>query len=117
MEFEMKLQPKFFDLIKNGQKIYEIRLNDEKRKLIDVSDVIVFKKEPDLLQSVRTRVEELKHFATFEDVLENIPLAEIGFDGFNTKEVIDIYHNFYLPKDELVYGVLAIKIKLIWFMF
>ncbi len=31
MTYEMKLKEKYFDMIKCGGKIYEIRLNDEKR--------------------------------------------------------------------------------------
>ena len=40
MLHEMKLQDQYFDMVKSGAKIYEGRLNDEKRKLINVGDVI-----------------------------------------------------------------------------
>ena len=35
MKHEMKLQPKYFKYILNGTKRIEIRLNDEKRQLIN----------------------------------------------------------------------------------
>lgn len=38
----MKLQQKPFDSIKTGQKTIEMRLNDEKRRLINIGDEIEF---------------------------------------------------------------------------
>ena len=45
MIHEMKLREVYFNLIKEGKKIYEIRLNDEKRQQIDVGDYIVFQNQ------------------------------------------------------------------------
>ena len=39
----MKLQGDHFDSIKSGNKIYEIRLNDEKREIIQFGDKILFR--------------------------------------------------------------------------
>ena len=40
--FTMKLDEKYYNYILNGTKEYEIRLNDEKRKLLKKSDFIKF---------------------------------------------------------------------------
>ena len=48
MEYEFKLQPKYYDFILKGTKRIEIRLNDEKRQLIKKGDIIKFLKEPEL---------------------------------------------------------------------
>ena len=45
MEHIMKLQPKYFEYIKYGTKRVELRLNDEKRKNMKISDTIILKKE------------------------------------------------------------------------
>ena len=42
MKHEMKLNNEPFIKIKNGTKTVELRLNDEKRKLLNVGDVICF---------------------------------------------------------------------------
>ena len=34
MQHEMKIKAIYFDKIKNGEKVYEVRLNDEKRRLM-----------------------------------------------------------------------------------
>ena len=36
----LKLQPKFFDFIKDGTKRIELRLFDEKRQQININDII-----------------------------------------------------------------------------
>ena len=42
MKHEMKLNNEPFECIKNGTKTIELRLNDEKRKLLTVGDYIEF---------------------------------------------------------------------------
>lgn len=59
MIHDMKLKAIYFDKIKTGEKIYEIRLNDEKRKLINVGDVLIFNKEPELKEKIATEVKAI----------------------------------------------------------
>ena len=113
MKHDMKLQSIYFDKIKKGQKIYEIRLNDEKRRIIDVGDVIVFKREPELKESIETIVEDLIYFDSFKEMIDTLPLFKVGFENVSKKEVEDIYHSFYSVENESKYGVAAIKVKLI----
>lgn len=42
MKHNMKLQPKYYNYMLNGTKRIEIRLNDEKRKNINLGDTIIF---------------------------------------------------------------------------
>ena len=44
---EMNLQPKYFDFIKDGTKRIELRLYDEKRRSIQLGDIIEFAKSDD----------------------------------------------------------------------
>lgn len=44
MVHEMKLQPEYYNYILKGTKRIEIRLNDEKRKIINLNDKIKFLK-------------------------------------------------------------------------
>lgn len=112
MVHEMKLKAVYFNLIKSGEKIYEIRLNDEKRKLIKVGDIVLFKKEPELSETLQTEVEDLIYFSSFAELLETLPLDKIGFAGEKVENVRNIYHSFYSSEDEKKYGVLSIKVKL-----
>lgn len=111
MVYEMKLRPIYFDKIKNGEKIYEIRLNDEKRKDIDVGDIIIFKKEPELKELLVTIVKDLVYFKTFNEMLNTLPIKKIGFENESPKEIEEIYYSFYSKENESKYGVVAIKVE------
>lgn len=113
MKHEMKLRAIYFDKIKKQEKIYEIRLNDEKRRQIDVGDVLIFKKEPELSESLETIVADLIYFDSFKEMIETLPLEKVGFENQRPEEVEEVYHSFYSVQDEKKYGVVAIKVKLI----
>lgn len=113
MEHIMKLKAIYFDKIKCGEKIYEIRLNDEKRSLINIGDTLKFKKEPEQMEEITTKVEDLIHFKSFSEMLNILPLDMIGFKNESADKVLEIYRKFYSTQDEEKYGVLAIKVKVL----
>ena len=113
MVHEMKLRSVYFDMIKAGTKIYEGRLNDEKRQLIDVGDVITFKREPELSESFNAVVKDLVYFDSFEEMANTLPLPKVGFETETPDEVVAVYHQFYSTEDEAKYGVVAIKVEVL----
>ena len=66
MKHILKLQPKYFDYINDGTKRKELRLYDEKRQKINIGDIIVFQKEPELDITMNVRVVGLLRYNTFE---------------------------------------------------
>ena len=113
MVHEMKLRSIYFDKIKNGTKIYEVRLNDEKRQLIKVGDVIIFTKESEFKDSFNTIVIDLIYFDSFAEMVNALPLSKVGFETENANEVVDIDHQFYSTQQENKYGVVAIKVEIL----
>lgn len=105
----MKVKPEYFDKIKNGKKLYEIRLLDDKRKLLKVGDSVLLKKEPDMFDGIVIRITEIKHFNTFLEMAQRLSIKDIGFEGKTAAEVNDIYHQIYKVEDEVRYGVVALK--------
>ena len=112
MIYEMKLKDIYFNKIQNGSKIYEIRLNDEKRQMLCIGDTIIFKSESDLKNTVTTSIDNLIYFKNFEDMAKTLSNDEIGFENTNINDIVDTYHQFYNVDDELKYGVVAIKLRL-----
>lgn len=108
---EMRLEGIYYDLIKEKVKVFEIRLNDEKRQELKVGDNILLKKRPEFKESMIVKIEELVYFKSFEQMTENISLKDIGLSNLTKKEAVDLYHSFYSPDEEQKYGVVAIKIK------
>jgi len=107
----MKLQPSPFDKIKNGQKIIEVRLYDEKRREIRIGDIIEFKREPEQIETIKTEVIGLFNYKTFKDLSNDFPANAFGHN--DTDDFMKSIFMFYTKEQEEKYTVLGIRIKLI----
>ena len=106
----LKLQPKFFDFIKDGTKRIELRLFDEKRQQININDIIEFKREPEQIDSLKVKVIGLLKYRSFEDLFEDFPIEILADNSMTKNELINVLEEFYTPEKQEKYGVLGIKI-------
>lgn len=106
----MKLNPDSFNKIKNGSKIIEVRLNDEKRREINIGDTIIFLKEPEKVESIETMAVGLLRFNTFKDLLNDY--SPTCFGSENKEELLNNIYNYYSKEKEAQYGVLGIRVKI-----
>ena len=113
VDYSMNLNAEYFNLIKSGEKIFEGRLNDEKRKDMKSGNVIRFFKEPDRNEYFDALILQRLEFADFDHMLKIINKKDLGFDGKTNQEVLDVYHSFYSKEDENLYGVVAFKVVLL----
>lgn len=99
---EMKLQTGPFNLIKDNIKKIEYRLNDEKRKKIEVGDTITFHKFDNENETIKVSVTHLRHYKdllemykdTFDMYLKDYyatPEEAVEDTPYYTKEEIDKY--------------------------
>ena len=109
----MHLKDEPFDSIKSGLKVYEVRLNDEKRQKVGSGDTILFKRASNSLDGVVVRVVDRREFNTFDDMLKRLDFTDLGMSGKSANEILDLYHSFYSVDDEKKYGVVAFKIELL----
>ena len=110
---QIRVKEIYYNKIKNKEKIYEVRLLDEKRKQIKIGDIINIKKEPELKESLNAKVVNLVCFKTFEEMAITLPAKQIGFDGFDKSYIVNEYYKFYSYDQEREFGVVAIKIELV----
>ena len=89
----IRLESQFFELIKSGKKIYELRMYDEKRKLIKIGDEICFLKRPELKEYMYKKVKKLHVFKTLEQLVEELDVRLMGFS--KKEEVIGVMNKFY----------------------
>jgi ASC-1-like (ASCH) protein len=108
MLHQMKLQPIPFEEVRSGSKTLELRLNDEKRQLINIGDKIEFSLATDPSYKVSTIVEKLYHFSSFKDLCYAFEPVEYG--SSNKEEYKEMY-KYYSKEDEAKYGVVGIRIK------
>lgn len=109
MVHKMKLVDFAFNAIKNKEKDIELRLNDEKRKIISVGDIIEFE-HIDTKEIIRTKVTNLYKYKTFKELFN-----KFNHKRFGLKETDDfsIMNNFYTNEDQEKYGVVGIEIEVI----
>lgn len=111
MKHIMNLQDAPFLAIKNGTKTIEMRLYDEKRKKINIGDIIEFNND-NTEELLETKVIGLHKFKKFEDLYNSFDKISIGYklnDKANPKDMSQYYDADDIKKN----GVIGIEIKLI----
>lgn len=111
MNYKMRLRAKYFDNILNGTKRIEIRLNDEKRRLIKIGDTITFYKMPEEKESITVKVVDLLHYKSFKDLLNDYDISIVADENDTKDNLLKTLGKFYSKEEENKYGVLGIKIK------
>lgn len=114
MKHKMKLQSHPFNMIRSGQKTYELRLYDEKRQLVQVNDEIEFSCLDGDVPSFTVKVIALHLFENFGELYAVLPLLKCGY----TKETVNDASpedmiQYYSAEEQTHYGVVGIEIELI----
>ena len=110
--FELRLNPVPFQQIKQGKKTVEMRLFDEKRKLFNVGDMLIFKNRENENLTIKTQILALHKFASFEELYNNISKLKLGY-GENTPASASDMEEYYSKSEQAKYGVVGIEIKVI----
>ena len=113
MKHEMKLQSKYYNYIKSGTKRIELRLYDEKRKNINIGDIITFYKEPELVERFDAKVIGLLRYNSFSNLLKDFNIELLADKNMSKEELLNTLGCFYTVDMQKKYGVLGIRIELI----
>lgn len=111
MEHELKLQPRYYEYILNGSKDIEIRLYDEKRQKINIGDIIIFKKEPELNESFKVKVVGLLRYENFDSLFNDFTIDRLADKSMKKSELLEELEKFYTKEKQKEYGVLGIRIE------
>lgn len=98
-----------FTKIKKGQQIIESRINDEKRRLLNVGDAIEFESRENPDDKFIVEVVELIQKPTFSELFDTNPPAQFGG---TSKENLLGSCKYYSKEEEEKYGTVGIKVKL-----
>ena len=107
----MNLQPKYFDFIKAGTKRIELRIYDEKRRLIQLGDIIEFAKSDD--EKFKAKVVGLLRYNSFADLFEDFDISILADNSMTKQELLEVLGEFYSEEKQAEFGVIGIRIKLI----
>lgn len=108
---KMRLNNSPFELIKNGTKTIEIRLNDEKRNLINEGDIIEFENRT-TKEKIKVKVIKLHKFNNFYELYKNFDKVSLGYLKEEKADPKDM-EEYYTQDNQEKYGVLGIEIKVI----
>ena len=95
MQHIMRLNPSPFAMIENREKTIELRLNDEKRRLVNIGDEITFINTEDNRKTLKTEIVNIYKFKSFEELYAVLPLLKCGYTKEDVKTAT--------PEDMLAY--------------
>ena len=112
-EHQMKLYRENFLALKTGTKTREYRLHDEKRKIIQVGDLIRFFCLPDLQESILTEVIKKEVFTNWYDCYQTYFEEDFKNDYATVEDVVlDTYQGGYYSEEETKkYGCCVLTLK------
>ena len=107
---EMKLDEPHFSNVKNGLKIIEGRVYDEKRKKININDTIIFINrgdDNDRFEKTITNIKVFKPPVSFDEVINEENFKQLIPDADTIQEAIDVYINIDgYPEKALEEGII-----------
>ena len=105
----MNLQRSPFLSIKSGRKRIEMRLYDDKRKMVKVGDMVEFT-DVTTQEKLVCEVINLHIYPTFDELYQNHDKISIGYMENETADPKDMFA--YYPQEEInKYGVVGIEVK------
>lgn len=112
MEMIVHLHPLVFDIVLNKDKDVEIRVNDEKRRKLNIGDTLVFLKRDNEEEKITAKVTNLVYFNNFLEVTDYYDMKRIYLEDTTKEDYINLMKQFYNDEEVNKYGVVAIEFKL-----
>ena len=111
MIHKMNLNDEPFNSIKSGFKTIEMRLYDEKRRLINAGDVIEFTNRV-TNEKISAKVIQLHLFPNFEELYKQFDKISLGYKETDIASPNDM-NKYYSNEEQEKHGVVGIEIRLI----
>ncbi len=111
MEMIVHLDNDVFEIVKNGSKDIEVRLNDEKRRQLSVGDTLVFLKRPLDDEEIKALVTGLDYYDSFNELVKHYEMKRLYLESYTKEMWLKEMERFYTEEDQAKYGVVAIKFK------
>ena len=115
--FEGTLQSPYYEYVRDGKKIYEMRVNDDKRRKMNIGDKWKFTHATDeTLPQFETQIMDKKIYKSFEDAIDETGFEKLLPNAKSKEEAIKIYNAFnngHYEIDAKKYGVVRFTLKVI----
>lgn len=111
MEMIVHLHPKVFEIVKQGTKTVEVRVNDEKRRKLHVGDTLVFLKRPLEDEKIIKKVKKLEYYSNLQELVEHYDMKQIYLEQYTKEMYLQEMEQFYTQEEQDKYGVVAITFE------
>ena len=111
MEMYVHLDSDIFDVVDRRIKCIEARINDEKRKKLNIGDKIIFLRRPDDIDRIEAIVEDLVYYNNFKEMVNYYSMDELYTNNYSKENFLNLLKRFYTDDEQEMYGVVAIKFK------
>lgn len=112
MEMFVHLHPEVFEIVLNKIKDVEVRVNDLKRRKLNIGDTLIFLKRPEEKEQIKAKVINLVYFNNFQEVIDYYDMKRIYLSNTTKKEYISLMQQFYSSNEVKEWGVVAIEFKI-----
>lgn len=112
MTYFFNLNKEPFEKVRNRVKSIELRLNDEKRRRLQIGDKIVFVNRDNENDIIPVTVTALHKFPSFKELYAALPLDKCGYTADNIKNADsrDMLE-YYSKREEKKFGVVGIEFE------
>ncbi len=111
MEMKVHLHKEVFDIVREGIKDVEVRLNDEKRRQLKVGDKLIFISRGNYTDQITAIVKKLVYFKDFVEVTKSYEMKRIYLEDTSLDEYLELMNKFYSMEEQEKYGVVAIEFE------
>ena len=81
------------------------------QKKINIGDIIVFQKEPELEIEMKVKVIDLLKYNTFKELFNDFNIEILADNSMTKQELLESLEEFYTTEKQKQYGVLGIRIE------
>lgn len=107
------LHADIFDIVKQGIKNVEVRVNDEKRRKLKVGDNILFINRGNEEETLTLKVIGLEYYDNFEELTKHYDIERMYLRESTKEEFVHELERFYTKEEQEKYGVVAILFEMV----
>jgi ASC-1-like (ASCH) protein len=109
----MKLNSPWYELVRDGKKIYEGRRRMPYTETYKVGDVIEFSHyTDDTLPTFLCQIDAILYYQTFEDALNTLPINEVlPIQDITIEKGVEIYKRFVSLPTQLKDGIVMFNVS------
>ena len=111
MEMICHLDEDIYSLVDKGIKDVEVRVNDEKRRKLNIGDNVIFINRGNENETLTTTILSLDYYDNFEELVRHYDIERMYTKDITKEDFVKLLERFYTKEEQEEYGVVALVLK------